>query len=109
MVDYQNLQSDANLETQPASSESFADRLAEIQEDVEQLRGDASYLADQVADLLSNLEDLIEDRQAGGGVGAALDAALDAVSWVHSALENVDGEFSSLSGHLDDAAEAINN
>ena len=67
-------------------------------------------IEDEVPVLRSEIQELFEDAGDGGDqVEEALREALDAVTWLNNALDNLNGEFRSLSDHLSDAAESLNN
>jgi hypothetical protein len=83
---------------------SLADRLREIMDTAQKLRVDAEWLQIDTDELLSDLQGIVEDPAAHNN--AALVAALDAATWLYSAAENVQAEFSSLIDHLYTATEA---
>jgi hypothetical protein len=83
---------------------SFEDRLREIMDTAQRLRVDAEWLQIDADGLLADLREIVKDPAAHNN--AALVAALDSATWLYSAAENVQAEFSSLIDHLYTATEA---
>ena len=85
---------------------SFEDRLGDILDTAQRLRVDAEWLAIDADGLLFDLKEIVGDPTVRDN--AALAAALDAATWLYSAAENVEAEFSTLIDHLYGTAESVN-
>ena len=79
-------------------------RLQAIMETAQRLRIDAEWLEIDANELLFDLKDVVADSAMHDN--AALAAALDSATWLHSAAENIESEFSALIDHLFAATEA---
>jgi hypothetical protein len=92
--------------TRAAEQDLLKDRLTEILTAAEWGQCAVERLKIKIGDLRDELAEIVEDPAADCN---ALDAAFDTITWLHGAIDNADGEFTTLVYHLQDAVEDVTN